>query len=278
MKRTERRFGVILLALVFAFASCEKDITTSELTLDLTKKATVKVYFFAELDKTIQGLELVPNGTKVLVTIPNSSFNAGVAGNWIDSAKVNNGFIEVKVPTTSTGVTVTFKSAEFTYDQVQPYGSVSNKISKIYSVTAAQTISVFPGESKTKEITYDGQNQLDNFVEKVNVKFELKADIDDTNDPDREYVPSTTVVTFYTATWSATATVGEKGTVTVDAPKGEKINIRFDASKTIWVVPATIPASKETKKYRYTYEEYQVPSITEPSLKQVDCGEGVLWQ
>lgn len=243
MKRTERKFGVILLALAFIFASCEKDITTSELKLDLSKKATVKVYFFAELDKTIQGLEVVPNGTKVMVTIPNSSFNSGVSGNYIDSAMVNNGFVEITVPTISTGVTVTIKAAEFTFAQVQSFGSVSATISKIYSVTAAQTISVFPGESKTKEITYDGQNQLDNFVEKVTCAFILKADMDETV-AGNENVPQGTIVNLYTSTWAGTTTVGADGKVTVTIPKDEAVSMKFEATKTLTVPPS--------KKFLYT--------------------------
>lgn len=272
-------FGVMIVALALIFTGCEKEIETSKLTLDLTKEATVRAYLYAELNNTTDGFELVPNGTKVILSIPNSSFNSSATGNWIDTAIVSNGFIEAKVPATNTGVTVTFIPAEFMYNQVQPAFSQTAQIQKIYTVTgAAKTLAVKTGEVRSIQIKYEGIESMTNFTEKVNIKFELKADIDDTNDPDYEYVPSATVVTFYNADWSATATVGEKGVVSIDAPKSKNINIRFEASKTIWVVPATVPATKETKKFRYTYSNYSTPATTEPSLKEVNCGEGIVWQ
>ncbi|RPH24814.1 MAG: hypothetical protein EHM93_20210 [Bacteroidales bacterium] len=287
MKRTERKLGIILLAMAFVFASCEKDITTSELTLDLSKKATVRAYLFAELDLTTQGLESVPNGTKVILSIPNDKFNKDATGFWMDTVAVNNGLIEAQVPSTDEGVTVTFIPAEFIYDQKQPAFSQSATIKKIYSVIppdkkiepALPSLFVQTGEIRTLQITYNSIKSFDNFTEKVNIKFELKANIDATEDPDDlEYVPAATVVTFYTDNWSTTGTVGEKGSVSVDVPKNEEINIRFEASKTIWVVPATTPPSEETKKYRYTHENFETPSTTEPSIKIVECGGGVLWQ
>lgn len=255
MKKT---LGVILIAFAIVFTSCKKDITTSELTLDLTKKAKIKAYFFAELDKTTQGLEFAPNGTKILISIPNSSFNSGVSGNWLDTARINNGFIEVSVPTTSTGVTVTLKAAEFTYAQVQSFGSVSNTISKIFSVTAAQTISVYPNEYKTKEITYDGQNQMDNFVEKVTCAFILKADMDETIGGN-ENVPQGTIVNLYTSTWAGTATVGADGKITATIPKEEAVSMKFEATKTLTVPPSkkflytgTIPSQSVSTTYAAT--------------------------
>jgi len=244
MKRTERKLGFILLALAFIFASCEKDITTSELKLDLSKKATVKLYLYAELDKTIQGLEFAPNGTKVFISILNSSFNSSASGNYIDSATVNNGFAEITVPTTSTGVAVNINAAEFTYAQVQSFGSVSTTISKVYSVTAAQVINkIYPGESRTKQITYDGEAQPYNFVEKVTCAFILKADMDETV-AGNENVPQGTVINLYTSTWAGTATVGADGKITVAIPKNDAVSMKFEATKTLTVPPS--------KKFLYT--------------------------
>ncbi len=243
MKSTKTTFGIILAALVFTFASCKKDLTTSNLALDMSKTAKVKAYFFAELDKTVQGLEYAPNGTKVFISIPNSSFNASAVGNYIDSAVINSGIVEITVPTVSAGVTVTIKTSEFTYAQVQSFGAVSSTISKIFSVTAAQTIAVFPGESKTKEITYDGQNMLDNFVEKVTCAFILKADMDETI-AGNENVPQGTIVSLYTSTWAGTATVGADGKITAIIPKDEAVSMKFEATKTLTVPPS--------KKFLYT--------------------------
>jgi hypothetical protein len=243
MKKSGNRLGALLIVLVFIFAGCEKDITTSNFTLDTSQKAKVKAYFYAELDKTKQGLEFAPNGTKVFLSIPNSSFNPGVAGNRIDSAEINNGIIEVSIPAVSTGVTVTIKATEFTAEQVQSFGSASAKISKIFSVTATQTLSVIPGESKTKEITYDGENILDNFTETVSCAFILKADMDETV-AGTENVPQGTTVSLYTTTWAGSTVVGAGGKITATIPKGESVNMRFEATKTLTIPPP--------KKFLYT--------------------------
>ena len=243
MKKSGNRLSALLMVLVFIFASCEKDITTSDYTLDTFQKATVKAYFYAELDKTKQGLEFAPNGTKVFLSIPNSSFNPGVAGNRIDSAFINSGIIEVSVPSVSTGVSVTIKATEFTAEQVQSFGSASAKISKIFSVTATQTVSVIPGESKTKEITYDSENILDNFAETVTCAFILKADMDETV-AGTENVPPGTTVSLYTNTWAGSTLVGVAGKITATIPKGEPVNMKFEATKTLITPPA--------KKFLYT--------------------------
>ncbi len=258
MKKSGNRLGALLIVLTFLFAGCEKDITTSNYTLDTSMKANVKAYFYAELDKTKQGLEFAPNGTKVFISILNSSFNAGVSGNWIDSTTINNGTIQVSVPTVSTGVIVTIKAAEFTAEQVQSFGSVSAKISKNFSVTATQTISVIPGESKTKEITYNNEDILDNFVETVTCAFIVKADMDETV-AGNENVPQGTTINLYTSTWAGTATVGAGGLISARIPKGENISMRFEATKNLITPPAkkflysgTIPSQSVSTTYATT--------------------------
>jgi hypothetical protein len=258
MKKSGKRLGALLLVLVFVFGSCQKDITTSNATLDTTQKAKVKAYFYAELDKTKQGLEFAPSGTKVFISIPNNYFNPGVSGTWIDSTTISNGIIQVNVPAVSTGVIVTIKASEFNFDQVQSYGSASAKISKIFSVTQTQTLSVIPGESKTKEITYDNENILDNFVETVTCAFILKADMDETL-AGTENVPQGTIVNLYTATWAGTTTVGTGGKISTAIPKGELINMRFEATKTLITPPnkkflysGTIPPQSVSTTYAQT--------------------------
>lgn len=237
MKRTEVKLAGILLTLVFTFTGCQKEIVTTNLILDKTHNATVKVYFFAELDKTKLGLEFAPNGTKVFISIPNSTFNPNSTGNYIDSAFVNNGIVVLSVPTVSTGATVTIKGSEFISDQVQSFGSVSAKIPKIFTVTAPQTISVTPGESKTKEITYDGENVLDNFAETVTCSFILRADLDATIAGD-EIVPQGTIIDLFTTTWAGTATVaGIDGKINATIPKGAIISAKFEATKKLTVLP-----------------------------------------
>jgi hypothetical protein len=267
--RKFKTFFALMSVIFIAITACD-EIEQTELTLDLSKKATVRAYLYAQLDQTIQGLEFAPNGTKVIVSIPNSSFNSAATGNWVDSATVNNGMIEIQVPATSTGVTVTFTPAEFTYNQVQAFGSNTSSILKLYKSTTPGTLTaVKPAQVRTHEITYDDITSFDNFVEKVDLKFEARANVDE-NVAD-EFVPASTVVNIYTSSWSTTATVGAGGRFDVSVPKGETISFRFEANKALIGPPTAI------KKYRYT-TTYSAPSNSTPVLQSLDFGNGVLWE
>jgi len=266
------RIGALMLASAFVLAGCQDEIQTSELTLDLSKKATVQAYLYAELDLTHQGLEFVPNGTRVLISIPNSEFNPSASGTWMDTAYVNNGFIQATVPVTNAGVTVQFIPAEFTYDQIQPFGAVSGVIPKLYKFSGTSTLgAVKPGQVRTQQITYNSQEALSNHVETVHRKFEALAELDETN-TELEYVPTNTIITIYNNGWSTTVTVGGAGKFEADVPVGETVTFRFVASKRYY----TSYPDTETKNYRYTatgtYYE------TSPVLTTLNFGGGVLWE
>lgn len=259
----------MLIALAIIFTGCEKDIETSDLTLDLTKKATIRAYFYAELDQTALGLEFAPNGTKVMVSIPNSDFNPTATGNYIDSAVVTDGMIEVSVPATNNGVSVSLIPAEFVHEQKQAANQNSSVIKKIYKITAAQTVgSVKPGQVRYHQATYT-TTSFDNFEELVSVKFELKANVDE--NVANEFVPSGTVVTLYTSGWSTTATVSASGRLDANVPKGATVTLRFEALKALVGPPAA------TKKYRYV-TTFFAPNISMPVLQTVDFGNGDLWE
>jgi hypothetical protein len=256
-------------AAVLLFAACE-EVESTDLTLDLTKKATVRAYFYAELDYTILGDEFAPNGTKVIVSIPNSSFNSSASGNWVDSATINNGMIEIEVPATNAGVTVTITPAEFVYDQKQAANQNSSIIKKIFSVSAVQTIaSVKPGETRTKQIDYNTMTQFNNFTETVSLKFELRANVDE--NVLNEFVPASTVITLYTTEWTTTATVAASGRIDVSVPKDETISLRFEANKALVGPPAS------TKKYRYS-KTFSNTDETTPVLQSIDFGDGEVWE
>jgi hypothetical protein len=242
--------GALVMAAAILFTSCEK-IETSELTLDLTQTATVKVYLFAELNQTTNGLESVPNGTNVIVSIPNNAFNSSASGLWTTNAVVANGAIEVTVPATNIGVSVTFTPAEFLYAQVQGFGANAATIQKLYKANLGPYIlgAVKPGEIRSYNITYNLTETPINYTETVSRKFELRADIDATTTTGglQETVPQNTVVTFYNTTFMTTATVGAGGIVTVNLPWGQPVSARFQAIKTLTLLP-----NVTTKNYRYT--------------------------
>jgi hypothetical protein len=270
--RKIKTIGALLMASAILFTGCKDEIITSELTLDLSKKATVQAYIYAELNLTNQGLEYAPNGTRVLISIPNSAFNPSASGNWIDTLYVNNGFVQATVPVTSNGVTVQFIPAEFTYDQIQPYGSTSSVITKLYKYVGTNTIgSVKPGEIRTQQITYNSVTPLDNFVETVSKKFEAYADVDETN-AGLEYVPQGTIVTIFNDGWSSTATVSAAGRFDANVPKSETVYFRFQALKLVY----TDFPNTTVKNYRYTTSGYYTESS--PVLTTLNFGGGELWQ
>lgn len=262
--------GALVMAAAILFTSCEK-IETSELTLDLTQTATVKVYLYAELNQTTNGLESVPNGTNVIVSIPNSAFNSTASGLWTSNVVVANGAIEVTVPATNSGVTVTFTPAEFVYAQVQSFGSNAQTIQKLFKATAGYSLgAVKPGENRSYEITYNSITTPSNYTETVSRKFELRADLDETT-VGQELVPMGTSVTFYTTNWSSTVSVQAAGKVEMSVPKSETIYARFEATKTLNTVPVS------AKKYRY---DTNVGFFSEsaPTTSFVYFGGGQQWE
>ncbi len=255
-------------AAVLLFAACE-EVESTDLTLDLTKKATVRAYVYAQLDQTIQGLEFAPNGTKIIVSIPNSAFNSSASGNWVDTATITNGLVQITVPATNAGVTVTFTPAEFTYEQVQAFGSNSATILKLYKSTTPGSLStVKPSQIRTHEINYDDITAFDNFVEKVDLKFEGYADVDE--NVAGEFIPASTLINVYTSTWSTTVTVGAAGRFDVSVPKSEIIYFQFEANKALVGPPA------EVKKYKYT-SAYVAPSASTPVVQTLGFTDEV-WE
>jgi len=249
------------------FSSCEDDIEKSDMTLDLSKKATVRAYVYAELDNTMSGYEYAPNGTKVFLNISNESFNSKASGAWQDTAVVNNGIIEAEVPVTNKGVSVSLSCAEFSQDQVQTYSANSEKITKLFK--AAQTnVSIKTGELKTVEIFYDAK-ALSNHVEMVTVNYVAFADVNEA--VANEYVPNGVEIHVFNDGFSSSATIGEDGAFEVKVPAGETFYMEFVAQKTLDTDPVSY------RKYRYKTSE-KAPSTSTPQEINVNFGLGVLWE
>lgn len=261
----------LFLAMATLFVGCEK-VEKSEMVLDTTQKATLKVYCYAQLDLTQQGLEFVPNGTQVMVRIENNNFNPGASGYWSAVGEVQNGLVEFEIPVTLQGITATIFPMEFTYNQVQPYGSNVSTITKIFRFTgAAVENAIKPREIRTHQLTYTDMGTYNNAIQKVSRKFQLRAELDVTNST-LEYVPSGTVVYFYNNGWMTQKTVGNLGAVDVDVPINENIYVRFQASKT--VLENGNPVVKN-----YLYDAYVGNySSSSPVVETINCGNGSIWE
>ncbi|HON18089.1 MAG TPA: hypothetical protein PK990_02865 [Salinivirgaceae bacterium] len=265
-------FITLLSAFALIFSGCEKTEPT-DMKLDMSKKATLKVYCYAQLNHTQQGLEAVPNGTQVMVRIDNAYFNPAATGYWTAHGSIQNGMVEFEIPVTNAGVTAQISGMEFTYDQVQAYGSVSSTIKKIFRHTGVVTEGgIKPNETRTVEITFSDMGAFDNLIEKVSKKFALKAELDITNTT-LEYVPQGTSVTFFNDGWMEQKTVGSLGYIEINVPKGETIYIRFEASKTVY------DSGGNPVNRNYRYQTGVGPfSESSPITEEINCGNGMLWQ
>jgi hypothetical protein len=266
------------LVAIFATASillsgCSEKVETSALTLDQSKKATLKVNLYADLNYTTQGLEYAPNGTEVLVRVANNNFNPGASGHWTKIETIQSGAIELEIPVTDQGVTVEIFPMEFIYDQVQAFGSVSSTIKKIFRFVGGATENgVKTGEIRTHEAIYTDMGAFDNFEETVTKKFELRAEMDVTT-PGLEYVPNGTSVTFYTNGWMTTGTVNAAGRIDVTLPRAENVWVRFQANKVI------TNNNGDAIVRNYLYDAYiGIYGQSTPVIEVISCGGGTLWE
>jgi hypothetical protein len=239
--------------------------------------ATIVVYAYAELDYTTDGYEKVPNGTQIMLQIDkNDPFN-NADEDWSEIFSVKDGKIEGRVPATDKGVTVKIIPFEFIAKQVQPYGSISTEITKIFSFAGVPTISIKAGEIKTHQLPAYSASGLTGTNETVKRNFKLMADFDETSSTDSE-VPNKTSVTFYSDEWAETVEINNNdGHVSIELPVGHSINIRFEASKRVYVDPL-IPTS--TLK-NHLYETWAIGSpynSVNPVRIEINFGGGSLWE
>ena len=221
------RLSMSLLAglMILFFSSCDKEKEASPLSVDLSKKATIKGYVFAELDMTSAGMEKAPAGTKILVTVDYSYLNSSVNGSWKDTTMVdNNGQFSVQVPADDNGVNAEIYAIPFEYNQVQEYGSYFNQLMKVYEA-GNKNVSLSSNETKIIQITYSG-NTLDNFVDMVEISGNLTAELNDTV-VGREDTDGGIQLAFHADGWSKSVTTGDEGSFTVVVPKSETIYVDF---------------------------------------------------
>ena len=268
MKFTRIGFvGLLLLAVSFFTVSCDKDVETSNLTLDNSQKANIVVHIYAELDKSKLGYEEAPDGTKVFILIENSEFNSTADGIWMDTVRVKNGKIEVQVPTNSDGVDVEVRVANFIAQQKQGYGSSTSTLASAYSgdVTLSD---ILPGETRYDELNCS-DDSFSNEVEVVSRKFKINAI---TNVDDGSEKVSGVDVTFYNSEFSVTVKSDSEGVVEVELPKGVNDAKAEFASKKKW---DAVETGTKTYRYRTSVNSY---SESSPVVAELNFGGGDLFE
>jgi len=275
MKKLFFAAAVALLA-TLSFTSCEEMIVSSDQTIDLLPKATISGNVLAELNLQSTGMEAVPAGTQLLVEVPFSDINPGSVGKWMDTIAVAaDGKYTVQVPTDANGVTVSIMPFAFVADQTQPYGSLLNKVTKTYSVTAATTKAISQGQSIILDITYDKLTAAPSYVDKVRISGTFTANINQEL-AGNDNVPNETVINFYNNSWKDSAIV-TNGKYSISVPKGESITVKskFTASKRVWNLATS---SYSNVNYEFKYEDTHTFMAMNDAFNLVaaNSGEGTI--
>ena len=85
---------LILPALFLAgvlMTSCDKEVESTALTVNLARTVTVKGYVYAELNNRNAGLEFAPSGTLIYCSVPYGDLNPNAtSGKWADTVRVDD--------------------------------------------------------------------------------------------------------------------------------------------------------------------------------------------
>ncbi|MCX7985966.1 MAG: hypothetical protein N2662_03405 [Bacteroidales bacterium] len=269
MKRKMLILPTLLLAGV-GFTSCDKEVDSTALVVNLSRTITVKGYVYAELNNRSAGLEYAPAGTKIFFSIPYSDLNpTAVTGKWSDTTTVDdNGQFTIQIPVDDNGVNLTIEAQPFEYNQIQPFGSNSNSIKKFYS--AAPVVKAFSTTQKNVvEVFYTATTPA-NFVEKVKLNVTVEAELN--NSIAGNELVANQKITLHNSDWAQEYTTDENGEFTAVVPANQNIyyTISFEYAKT---VPDGLGFKQEN--YKYEIKSGYVGNFGSESDITIDLGGGV---
>jgi hypothetical protein len=275
MKRIKNLLFAIFALVAVTFTSCDKDVETSPVTVDLSQKATLTGYLYADLDLSLNGLETVES-VPVIITIPYSDFTTSATGNWVDTVKTDaNGVFTATVPTNTKGVNVTVTTTDFTYAQIQSSLAHYTTIEKIFAGAAQTSFKILPNESKIKKFDYGTGTTFDDFSNLVTIKGRAYAETD-LNNSVTENAPVVDVI-FYCDSWSKKVTMVKDAsaytTFTVDVPNGQTIKYSYD-----FTTDKNVADGSGWKKvaYRYTGTGTMSSYTVDTDGLSIKFGEGTL--
>lgn len=289
MKKFNLIFKIVLMLTTISFSGCKDEVVVSSpVTLDLFPKATISGSVTADLNLQTYGSENVPEGTKMLVSIPLSSlYTATTPGIWKDTVEVGpDGKYSVSVPTSinSATTTVTITPFDFEYNQTQAYGSSYSAIKKQYSGLSA-TVTLLSGQAATQPITYSTVTNADpNFKEKVLISGAAIANLDQ-GIIGSENLPEGTIINFFTSNatnsnmWKDSVAV-KSGAYSISIPKGLPVyySIKLKYQKKVWVVNTSSQTLSDYQNILYDYTVSDLAFGTYTTTKtdvDIDLGEGV---
>lgn len=235
MKKLSIYLSVMAIAFAFSFISCDKDVESTALILEVNDSAIIKLYVYAELDNNTAGPEIVPsNITTISVSIPYADFRPLQSGTWENTFEVIDGMATIIVPTDDDGVNVSISAAPFEFEQIQGFGQddVDTQIKKLYE-SGSIVVNVISGETEIEQLSYNAPQDFNNFIKKIQLTGTVVAEMDNSN-LEPEEISQNITLTFHGDGWNTSITTsGANFTVEVPASVDVYITGTFVASNLI---------------------------------------------
>lgn len=177
MKKLNAIFTLAVCLSAFALTSCDKDKTASPLTIDLTKKAVIKGYVYADLDLTTPGLEKAPAGTQIIITVSNDDLDGTTTDMFWKKVRANetpgvysatftvdsDGKINAEIPVGNSETQVYILPVTFEAQQKQ---SDTESVLKYFTPEDDYSYEyLIPNQSKVVLITYEANSFTDEVIE-----------------------------------------------------------------------------------------------------------------
>lgn len=268
-------YGILAVIATVLLGSCDDEIVSTPVTINLLPKANITGIVTAELDLQQAGEEPVPEGTLLFVEVNYSDINPSAFGKWADTVAVAaGGRYEIAVPADADGVSVVITPMSFEAGQKQAYRSYYPEITKVYNAPSV-TVMIRSGMQVSQNLSYTGSDSP-LFVEKIWIAGQFKANLD-AEQIGLENVPDGTIINFYNNGWKGSVAV-VNGEYTIEVPKGLPVYWKsaFTYSKRVWKVSQTVPSESGYEQVNYEYKLSGGPATFNEVTENYDfsAGEG----
>lgn len=267
-----KKFLFVILLISIVIYSCDKEVQTSPLTIDMASEGTIKGYVLADIDLTKYGQEPAPAGTKVLLSVSYNEYGLKNKGSYQDSAKLdNNGQFQVKIPANAAGVTVNVTPVDFLFDQVQEFNSSNPTLKCLFSCSPS-LVTLKSGEVSINTFIYG----WDSFsYQTVTLSGKMQGEFDESL-AGLENVPAGKSITFLCDGWSKTITTASDGTYSIAVPYGESIYLFYDFTANKNVRSGTTYVVRTYRYYTSLSGSYQGTYYSNQANYNLSVGGGIL--
>jgi hypothetical protein len=268
MKMKKFSFYALLAGAIFFTYACDKDVTSTNLQVDLASTTTVHGYVYADMDRTKAGLEAAPSDKAILIfSVSYSDFDAtlNTNGKWKDTVHINaDGHFTANVPVTDKTVTLKIDPQPFEAEQTYFDGtSLDAKIWKIYSAPTT-SVPLSTSINQIVEIAYNNAGYSDK-VDMVTLTLTIEAELDNTQ-VGSEPVKAQKVILSANG-WAEEFTTSDIGEIVASVPNGEVVymNTNFNYNKKL---------INGTQNTNYKKENSPIGTFLVSTSTTVDLGSG----